>query len=240
MNVFTQLAAEWERLNGDAAARATIAGWADPALDGCRSPADVLRIIRRSDYDHTDAALLTLIRLAGNGDQLAGRIALQAMLPGLAALTRRIAGGLEGDDAAQQVIGEFWQVLAGYPYRRRQRVAANLLWDTLRAVHRPTRPTRRIDPALVSDPAGAHDSADLRAVPSLDPDTDLDGLLAWATEHGVVDARDAGLLSAVYTDRQPRSVVAHRLGLTEPALRKRCSRSRLRLQIAVRTELAHR
>ncbi|MTG89425.1 hypothetical protein GJV82_10780 [Cellulosimicrobium sp. BIT-GX5] len=121
--------------------------WArdEHALTGLTRPGDIVDAIDAGNYTRTNELLLALIRLFQNGQQLAGRTVLQAMLPKLTRMANAArddkvspigAGHDSHEDGRHIVIAEFWDVMAHYPVERRAtRVAANLALDTL---HRST------------------------------------------------------------------------------------------------------
>jgi DNA-directed RNA polymerase specialized sigma24 family protein len=119
------------------------AGLADDHLDlGARwSGYDVLRAqsalnaVLTAAREHPDAVLGALLDAASNGDQLASRVVLQAMLGRVVRMS--------GRDAQRQVddyVAALWCQIRTYPLARRpQRIPANLALDTLKAVHREYR-----------------------------------------------------------------------------------------------------
>src|SRR3954463_14977932 len=114
------LTAEWRRIAADPAAHATVADWSStqPALAGCADPAAVVDAVTRRGRDEV---LLTLLRLAGDGDVLAARIALQVMLGSAVRLARRTLGHAQGDleESLSRSVTALWQVIRDYPLQRR-------------------------------------------------------------------------------------------------------------------------
>src|SRR5207237_7985290 len=80
-----------------------------------------------------DAVLLALLVRAQQGP-LAGRMVLQAMLPGLKSLSARLGHSVLSFEELWQVLFVcLWERIVTYPVERRpSRVAANLLRDTLK------------------------------------------------------------------------------------------------------------
>ncbi len=113
-----QLGRDWPRLAGDKLALEAAARWAgmDARLAGCGDLDAVLaRCHDRRDRVAGNAALAALLRLA-DVEPLAGRVALQALLPGLTALTVqareawRRHGVCPGDgDLEQEIVGAAWE-----------------------------------------------------------------------------------------------------------------------------------
>jgi hypothetical protein len=90
-NLFKVLEAEWRSEADGRPARRACARWAGDgsALEGMASPAEVVRCCQaRGDGTRSAAMLAAVIGYAGE-DRWAARTALQAVLPGLAALSRR-------------------------------------------------------------------------------------------------------------------------------------------------------
>ncbi|WP_432091435.1 hypothetical protein [Streptomyces sp. NRRL F-5630] len=84
--------------------------------------------------------LLTRAAEPGESGRLAARVVLQAMVPGAVRLSRRLVQsgqpGRSFDDVGQVVLSAMWQVIRGFPLRRRHKVAANVLLETLHRVSR--------------------------------------------------------------------------------------------------------
>lgn len=78
-----------------------------------------------------DEALRRLV-LAARADELAARVVLQRLLPGLTSAARRWGGSRRGgsDDALDEIVSAAWLVIRTYPVERRPtRLAAKLLRD---------------------------------------------------------------------------------------------------------------
>jgi hypothetical protein len=223
-----RIAEEWVSINRDASTGLILLRWArsHPVLADADRVGTLVDRLDAADHETKDAILIALIELFGHRQQLAGRVALQAMLPKLTSFALRdsVTGHLAGsaDDRLQGVIGEFWQVLGQYPVERRPaRVAANLAMDTFAALKAgaasaeiPLEPANlgRIGGALPAlgprpdEPAlrlGAGTGSEINA--DIDPETaadiTLDDLLGWAVRRGVLNRTDAALLAEVYAAR---------------------------------------
>ncbi|HEU6443760.1 MAG TPA: hypothetical protein VFL61_01745 [Gaiellaceae bacterium] len=89
---------------------------------------------QRGDYERESAILAGLLRET-RADPLAGRVVLQALLPGL----KRLAGRLlfeagEREELWSLLLAHLWAGIRSYPVERRpRRVAANLLLDAAHA-----------------------------------------------------------------------------------------------------------
>jgi hypothetical protein len=90
-NLFKMLQAEWDRDAERRPARAACARWAehDTALEGMNSPAEVVRGCQARGDGRRSATLLAAVVARAGHDRWAARAALQAVLPGLAAVSRR-------------------------------------------------------------------------------------------------------------------------------------------------------
>ncbi len=257
------VAQEWVRLNRDGSIAVLLRRWAAryPAFDGMNRPADIVDAIDAAAPAGKDQLLLCLVELFQSGEQLAGRIAVQAMLPKLSnyAFRTRVVAGIEPrpDDRFQVVLYEFWEVLGRYPVTQRAtRVAANLSLDTL---HRLTRAKAvldvPVDPAVISvltEPLGAaagrSEPLSLEAVDEPNPDGDLDALLCWAIGRSAISRDDARLLRQVYVGQEPGGTtrdVSQRYrehsastGTSPAALRQRVRRAKERLAAAVGAAVA--
>ena len=83
------------------------------------------------DDESVDAALIQLL-IAAKADQLAARVVLQRMLPGLVTIARRKSYSFAHRvDVLDDLIANAWGIILKYPVERRpRRVLANLLCDT--------------------------------------------------------------------------------------------------------------
>lgn len=254
-----QVAQEWVRLNRDTSVSLVLTRWAlrHSALAGMARPADVVDAIDAAPPAGKDELLRALVELFQAGEQLAGRITLQAMLPKLShyAFRTGIIGRVEArpDDRFQVVICEFWEVLSRFPLDRRSaRMAANLAMETLHRLTRMAQPVELpVDPSAMSEMAEP-DAGRWRRVgqPAVvtsqapDPDGDLDALLVWAVGQRAITAEDARLLATVYRDGNGPGEMAQGVsagyrarsattGQSPAALRQRARRARQRLAAAV-------
>ena len=173
---------------------------------------DVLQRVR----EQPDAALLALMRLHRDGDALAARTVIQAMLPKMVLMAGRDATATFDD-----YLGALWLRVATYPLERRPRaVAANLALDTLKTVTTDKRTPRQ---------AGlpAHEG---------DPLEDAVPVLAAGVRLGVIDPRTRRTLEAVYVERRTSAAAARVLGTSADAVRWRCSKG-IRALRAARDDL---
>jgi hypothetical protein len=187
-----------------------------------------------------DAILLGLLERAQDGDGLAGRVVLQAMLPAVVRLARQVTGrpdvSGDQDEAFALVLAALWQTIATYPVARRPaKVPANLYLDTLAIVRRGhtsgSHRTRVFLERPFADIQTAGDPGQLDADlddPAGPVDAQLFTVLAWAVRSAVLLLDEAQLLIRVYgLDGGPADAgpaVAAEIGLSWPALRQRCHR----------------
>jgi len=260
--LYRQLTQEWAGLHAMASTETAIRRWGrtEKVLAGFTQPGQIVDAIDSADYDRTNEILLALIRQFQRGHQLAGRVVVQAMLPKLAK-TATHAGGMctsasdtWAEDRRHITIAEFWDVMATYPVERRTNsVASNLALDTL---HRVTG-ARRPAPDLPVDP---HDFRDeeirdgarrswLAGLSSTDDDphegitahSDLLEVITWGMRTDIISREEAQLLVTAYLPERPSGFgfadAADQLGLSQAAVRQRCSRASRKLTAAVRAEI---
>jgi len=122
----------------------TVGAWADRP-SGCLAEAvtdigdldELLAAIRAGDEDSLLAELIDLAR----DDELAGRIVVQRILPGLTAGSRRYRDYSDGTDPVEVVVASAWIAIRQFDTdRRRRHVAASLISDAVfQAFRRPLR-----------------------------------------------------------------------------------------------------
>lgn len=246
--LFGALIEEWVALNSSRVTARTVQRWAasHPALAGASRPADIVDAVEAAPADRQDAILLTLLRLTQAGEQLAGRILLQQMLPRLARLRHRIKTPASSsadyrlqEDRSHIIVATFWEVVATYPIERRPtRVAANLALDTLGQVYRiadrnpeiiPDEPIE--DGQLLNTCGPLYPAAEPQ--PADDPDDELPAILRWATTTGVLTPAAAQLLNDIYALGEPPLEYSRRTGLSHASIKQQCVRAKRRLRAAL-------
>lgn len=260
--LYRQLIQEWVDLHHSPSTTAAVARWVrrEPVLKGCRTPGEIVNRIDLAPHIEKDEILLALVRLAQDGNQLAGRTVLQALLPKLSRIASRTSPSSTStwaEDHRHITIAEFWQVLSEYPVERRpRRVAANLSLDTLHRICRagkrpepvPVDPHDHITPddglrdrARYSYLSASSNQTELGSSLELSTDSDLPQLLAWARQAQLVTEDEAELLTTVYLRAERPgagyAAAAAAQGVSQATLRQRCSRTVRRLTEAVRAEL---
>lgn len=264
-SLYRQLIQEWVDLHQSPSTAVAVRRWVrlEPTLKGCATPGEIVDRIDRAPHAEKDELLLSLIRLAQDGNHLAGRTVLQAMLPKLSTIASRTSTSITStwsEDHRHITIAEFWQVLSDYPVERRpRRVAANLGLDTL---NRISGVRKRPNPVPVDPHESMHyldedcpprdrarysylragtDETEIGSSFELNAASDLPQLLLWARQAQLLTQEEVELLSTVYllADRPTAgyAAAAEAQGVSQAALRKRCSRTVRRLTEAVRAEL---
>lgn len=173
-----------------------------------------------------DDRLGSLVRVARDGDQLAGRIVLQRIIPGLRARARRWAdgcapAGIAGRDVFAELVAAAWDTIIRYQVDRRPRhIAGNLIADTVgRTLVAPTR--RRAAGEQSCDPElfGEHADAGAGAGHS-DSTGELVDVLIDARRAGV-DRQHIELFCDLWQADGSTDVVASRHGVTARTIRSR-------------------
>jgi hypothetical protein len=224
-----RLALEWSRLRTRPAAIAHAETWR--LVDGALHDLDqVLRVIgfEVEPTDATETNLRRLVELAAT-DELAARVVVQRLLPGIAAVTRRRLTGGAPPSAYDELLGAAWIAIRTFnPARRPRCLAAALLSDADHlAFRRAAR--RRSASELPVDPQTS--TALVDPTPDPHPALELADLFAAARAAGVPDA-DLDLLRGLL--RAPRAIdLAADLSVTPRTIRNRRDRVAARLREVV-------
>jgi hypothetical protein len=235
-NLYRMLEAEWKREADSPAARGACARWAsaDAVLEGIASPAEVVRHCQMRGHNADSAAVLGAVLRHAGADRWAARTVLQAVLPGLAALSRR-ARPLVRAGGVWQSIDEVDQYLVANAYDRIIALAdeaspacpaaaiINATWTRLR--HLATKECRRAASAV-----GTYELGDLEAIPQTTASGELAQTLADAVERGVLEQADGRLVLASRVLGQPMEAMADELGYHPGSLWRRRRRAEQRLQ----------
>lgn len=133
MSVLVALDREWAALTCSPQARRALIRWSrtHSALAGLCDLDAVLE--RRRDPAAANDVLVALAGLAP-GDELAARVLLQAMIPGLVRLAQ--TAGYDDPAAIDEMVSLAWERIRTYPTTRCGSVAANILWDTRKRYRR--------------------------------------------------------------------------------------------------------
>jgi len=230
------LEAEWRALvRGELRARFRVWRAEDGALTRFGDPDALISFLhRRGAPDAKDAVLLVLL-VRAQQEPLAGRVVLQAMLPGLKSLSARLARSVVSFEELWQILFAcLWERIVTYPVERRpSRVAANLLRDTLkRALAElkreadaqgqllPDVPLDDLDDLLAADAA---EGADAHG------SVDIEDVLKRAIAARRLTAEEAEVILATEVDGVPLAVIAERLGVSYNAVKIRRQRAEQRL-----------
>ena len=179
----------------------------------------------RARKDELLAALVALAR----DDTLAGRVVLQALLPGLKqTAARRLFEQRERDAFWESLLAHTWTRIRTYPLEQRPRsIAANLLLDslqrTLRELQRERRRQRRHD-VTSDDPAGSQLAAVLDE-PEL--------VLRDAVRAQAIASAEARLIYLVRLERRSLAEAAAHEGVAYNVARVRLQRAERRLLVFV-------
>jgi hypothetical protein len=213
---------EWYQLVRDH--RTAAAEWADrhEALTRCSSLDDVLSAARLNS-DPVLAALLTEVSV---GDQLAGRVVLQALIGRMVRMAQR-----DPRASIEDYLAHLWCVIMCYPLQRRQaRVAANLSMDTLKAVSQERRWLARggVTPLPSSEsleellePTGL-DGTPRDSSPPVD--VEVRQVLEASSLLQLIDDSDVALLRSIYADGMSGAQAARQFHTSAGMVRVRCSK----------------
>lgn len=199
--------------------------WAEcePALASLAGPAACLRFLRTGTEDERDAVLRALLTRAQE-EPLAGQLVAEALLPGL----KRLAGKLLIDASEREerwaiLLACAWEAIRRYPLKRRpERIAANLLLDTLRAALRELRSQQRSELEL---PERLLE----RGHGGAEGEGDVEALLGHAVAAGAISDVEAELILATRVDGRPLRALAGEEGVTYNTIKVRRQRAERRL-----------
>lgn len=169
--VHVELWADWERLKGMATTVRSLQTWsqAEEALSSFDHVDQLLCLTNRGEHRQGDQVVAALMRIHAGGDQLAGRVALQALLPKLTSMSRRLRTcrktGVDPDDddegRLQLMVASFWEAISSYgPAQPTPITILRLSMDTLHVATRLSVAERRNGLAtevFVADPADLQD-----------------------------------------------------------------------------------
>jgi hypothetical protein len=193
---------EWRDLARRADAVARARSWR--VTDEPFGDLDELLLLLGYHTAHTPACNERLLRVVeiGRWDELAARVVLQRVLPGLLAVIRRRRRSHDG--SFEELVGAAWLAIrACRTDTCPEQVAANVVRDAAyRAFTAPRR--RKSATEIAVDPHTLEETAD---VPQIGPCEELATLLADAREFGVA-ARDLALLRDLVVVGSPGQVAA--------------------------------
>lgn len=187
-SLFDQLEHEWRAIGADRRAARGLSEILD--LAGARDLEGVRHWVAGARPAASDPLLLALVTRAADGDQLAGRVMLQLLLPG----TRRLARKwwALGNDAERQAAAAaaVYDRIRNYPVARRPgKVAANILLDAGSILRRQVHDSRGL--------VGFDDTREVQAEPRIGhPSLELAQVLSDAVDEGVLSTAEAQLIAA--------------------------------------------
>jgi hypothetical protein len=222
--LFSDLDDDWRILVASRAAQQALDRWTDdPILAAGRHLDELLaRTARHADRDEADAVLRALLRRSSH-DELAARTVLQALVPGLVRIARKIGAQHDSEQAAEVVAVAWTKIRCGDWSKRRGLVAGHLLLDVFHVVWRtPRRPELAVAPGrfgrLVQED---------EPVASTRP-TGRD-VLEDVARTGRVEPEQLCLIRDAVVDQVPLSLAARRAGITAKAMTRRRDRARARV-----------
>jgi hypothetical protein len=230
MQLFQQLDKDWQRLVSDGDARQATARWRRtcPPLGDVLCLAELVRDIRTAETPDISDGLLSALAAMAATDELAARTILQALVPGLSALTNALATLDDRNEIESAVVASAWIRIRTYPHDRRPRqIAANVLLDVRKEVVRSHQ--RPNDERLESLAASSQ--------PVTSNEFELPSLLDEGLAFGLLTERDVQIIRA--TRIQERTLIdeSASLGVGVDALRKRRARAEKRLKQFARASL---
>jgi len=218
--IWAMMDSDWQQACAHTAQRPTPPAWRDalparavpPAIREHLLLADLCELVGRRD----DEVTVGLIRLCQCGEQLAGRVVVQAMLPSLWAISQRDPA----HDFADYV-GAAWIRVKTFPVDRRPHaVLTNLSLDCLKTLSRQS--VRERQEVSTSHLEG--DLAWCSTAWSTDETTKyVEELLTLAARHKLVSAICVGVLQSVYRDGLTGREAALRHSISHDMVRYYCS-----------------
>ena len=222
--LFFDLDDDWRILVTSRAGQHALDRWADdPVLAGTSSLDELLaRTARHADGDDADAVLRALLRRAPD-DDLAARAVLQALVPGLVRIARKVDAQRNSERAAEVVAVAWTKIRCCDWSQRRGSIAGHLLLDVFHVVWRtPQRPELAVAPdrfrRLVQMDEPAHSTLPTGRE-----------VLEIAARSGRVEPQQLRLIRDAVLDQVPVSLAAQQAGISAKAMTRRRDRARARV-----------
>ncbi len=229
-----QLDREWRRLRRHRRSIERARSWS-PHVDcdvanAFATLADLDELVDATQRDGSgrgERVLLDLVRLARR-DQLAGRVVVQRVLPGLISASAPYRSWSGDDDPVALAVGSLWISIHAYDdVRRCRHVAASLISDAIfKAFRQPAR--RR---SASEEACAPHRFDELVATHASDPLTEIATALGEAGRVGV-PREDIDLLANLVRVGSPQRVAAD-CDVTPRTIRNRRDRAIRRVRLAV-------
>lgn len=231
---FAALDRDWSALVRSPAAAEALDRWSpEPALQAEDLEDLVTRVWAASKAD-ADCAHAALAARAGS-DQMAARVLLQMLRPGLRSLGRRLALGAAFDDVDHEVLGLAWEQIRTYPIRRRPAsIAANILLDVRKRYVRGVLETPATPLGdLPVDCAPTAPSAEHEAIDAIGPSLRrAHGVLEAAVDRGAISRTSAAVVWRTRVQQHDDAEVAADLGVGVRTLQRRRQRAERELATA--------
>jgi hypothetical protein len=199
-NVFMSLSQEWSMLGSSASSAAALRRWAsqEPALETFATPSDIVTACQQRGDGRRSNELLGALLRQSQGDNLAARTALQALLPGLAGVTRRASWMVGGHVAVWDCRQALDQDVVAIACERMQAVAASSepwpataivdgTWRRIRTIAERHRRERDVLAPL-------DDAPPMEGAPSRTAAEELAMLLVDAVQAGALRRCEAGVI----------------------------------------------
>jgi DNA-directed RNA polymerase specialized sigma24 family protein len=242
--LFGLLEREWALLERSHDASTALRKWGseDRALSGFDCLPDLMAPAGSTRHRASDEALAALVRRAAV-DDLAARVVLQLILPGLKALARRYRWVGDAEEVAAAAVAAAYERIRTFPIERRPaRIAANLVEDTRQHLWRRAKreentwgdPLAGVDDCQGDSLARAHPVASA-VWPSVEDAgaEELPELLQWALDEGHLSADAVDLILCTRAHDVPIAELCERSGDSAQTIRRRRLRAEDRLRAAV-------
>ena len=238
INLFRVIERDWQREGASPPAQTALARWAEdqPALAGFTSPLEVVqRCHDRAQRDGSRALLVAVLSWAKR-DRLAARTVLQAVLPGLAGISRR-AYGFVGPSGVWQAIDELDQHVVAVAYERIHALSATGdPWGTVGIIDGTWQRVRTYALAALRErdrrtELSEHGVAELRAGPDRSAAEELVVALLDAVRRGVLERVDAGIVYQCHIHGLAVEALAPAIGCNVRSVWRRRARAEQRLVI---------
>ncbi|MFT4866298.1 MAG: hypothetical protein ACI8RC_003223 [Ilumatobacter sp.] len=229
-----RLDAEWQHTATARRTIRTIRSWAEQAppdetarFGQLTDAQELIDATQRADGDAGNNLLLLLVGLARH-DEIAGRIVVQRLLPGLISAAAKYRFLSEAGDPAEDAVGAAWIAIRNYDVARRTRhVAAAVISDAMYLAFR--RDARRQLPAETpTEPRLLSERVACLPSPAL---VELADVVRTARLAGVA-TRDLDLIRALVVTGSP-GAVARQQCVTPRTIRNRRDRAVAQLQQAI-------
>jgi hypothetical protein len=190
---------------------------------------ELIEVIWTADPATADRSCAALAALAGR-DELAARVLLQVLRPGLRSLGRRLALGGSFDDVDHEILALAWERIRTYPIDRRPAaIAANILLDVrkwyLRSVMDPSGGAASLD-HLPDSHQPVAPSAEHEALEAVGPSLRCaQARLRTAVVEGTITPLSAAVVWRTRVVQEDDAAVARSLGVEVRTMQRRRQRA---------------